>query len=195
MFRLLITGSREDCDIFMRDRIHYVLGSIAHKLCPEGGVLVNGDATGVDTCGAVYWRSLGPLYTTEEHEYPRGMGRRGGPVRNQKMVDAGADLCVGFPIAGSRGTYDCAAKASAAKIDTFLFRCYADVRKFEEHLLAITAPVWYSEEVISYREKATVAKTPAPKTPPGKAPKPAPKPFPWAPTTPVAPKKKPPKGK
>jgi len=45
----------------------------------------------------------------------RGQGRAAGPLRNQKMVEAGADLCVAFP--GGTGTADCVKRAVEAGID------------------------------------------------------------------------------
>lgn len=39
-----------------------------------------------------------------------------GLVRNQLMVDLGADICLAFPLPGSRGTWDCMGRAEAAGI-------------------------------------------------------------------------------
>ncbi|MFE3052289.1 SLOG family protein [Nocardia sp. NPDC059239] len=39
-----------------------------------------------------------------------------GNLRNQDMVDLGADGCLGFPLPGSRGTRDCMRRARAAGI-------------------------------------------------------------------------------
>lgn len=39
-----------------------------------------------------------------------------GFIRNQRMVDAGADVCLAFPRGESKGTYDCAKRAKKAKI-------------------------------------------------------------------------------
>lgn len=39
-----------------------------------------------------------------------------GFVRNQRMVDSGADVCLAFPRGKSNGTYDCAKRAKDAKI-------------------------------------------------------------------------------
>jgi|KBSSwiStaDraftv2_1062776.scaffolds.fasta_scaffold11571_25 hypothetical protein len=45
--------------------------------------------------------------------------RAAGPIRNQEMVDAGADMCLGFPLPGGRGTPDCMNRARLAGIPTF----------------------------------------------------------------------------
>ncbi len=42
------------------------------------------------------------------------LGKAGGPVRNQAMVDSGADLCLAFPDNKSIGTWDCVQRARAA---------------------------------------------------------------------------------
>src|SRR5690606_30354012 len=44
----------------------------------------------------------------------RRHGRAAGPIRNQEMADAGADLCIAFP--GGRGTADMVRRARAAGI-------------------------------------------------------------------------------
>jgi hypothetical protein len=41
-------------------------------------------------------------------------GKAAGGMRNQRMVDAGADLCIAFP--GGKGTDNCAKKARKAGI-------------------------------------------------------------------------------
>jgi hypothetical protein len=48
-------------------------------------------------------------------------GKSGGPVRNQKMVDAGADVCLAFPLPDSTGTVDCMERARIAGIPTLVF--------------------------------------------------------------------------
>jgi hypothetical protein len=43
-------------------------------------------------------------------------GRAAGPIRNQEMIDAGADVCLAFPLPQSRGTVDCIRRAKEAGI-------------------------------------------------------------------------------
>lgn len=43
-------------------------------------------------------------------------GKRAGPLRNQAMADAGADLCIAFPTKRSRGTWDMVERARKAGI-------------------------------------------------------------------------------
>lgn len=56
-------------------------------------------------------------WTDEPHpaEWHR-LGPRAGPIRNQAMVDAGADVCLAFASPGSRGTWDCVRRAREAGI-------------------------------------------------------------------------------
>ena len=46
-------------------------------------------------------------------------GRAAGPIRNQLMVNLGADACFGFRVQGSGGTSDCLARARLADIPTW----------------------------------------------------------------------------
>jgi len=54
----------------------------------------------------------------EPHPYIGRLGKAGGPVRNQEMVDAGADLCLAFIARDSRGARDCFSRARNAGIRT-----------------------------------------------------------------------------
>jgi hypothetical protein len=47
-------------------------------------------------------------------------GKSAGPRRNQEMVDAGADICLAFPLPDSRGTWDCTRRAIAANIPVII---------------------------------------------------------------------------
>jgi hypothetical protein len=47
--------------------------------------------------------------------------RAAGPIRNQEMVDSGADECLAFIGVGSTGARDCARRAEAAGIRTRRF--------------------------------------------------------------------------
>lgn len=44
-----------------------------------------------------------------------------GHLRNQKMVDLGADICIAFPLKDSRGTWDCMKRAKKAGISVINF--------------------------------------------------------------------------
>lgn len=129
MFRLLITGSRylKDCEFVWMPLWHMI-----HK--HESMIVVHGDCpTGADKFAKdwVYldgqqWNQSSPRSTVERlvlaEAYPAQWNVRGkaaGPIRNQQMVNLGADSCFAFPTAESRGTYDCMARAFSAGIPVY----------------------------------------------------------------------------
>lgn len=113
-YRVLVTGSRSWTDVTAVDR---ELGALARRIVQEGRdiVLVHGAAKGLDMLAAEEARHRG--WTVEPHpaEWDR-LGSGAGPIRNQEMVDLGADLCLAFPTAKSVGTWDCVRRANAAGI-------------------------------------------------------------------------------
>ena len=114
MKRLLVTGSRH-----WRDPrpVEYALREAWYDLGRGEVVLVHGaEPNGLDTLAAQIWEAHN--LPTEAHPADWGRhGKKAGPIRNQEMVDRGADLCLAFPLAGSRGTVDCMQRAEAAYIE------------------------------------------------------------------------------
>ena len=114
--RILITGSRDLTDVLLvNDAIQNVVDS-------SGPVsLVVGDCpTGADRFAREYFRISGALDLVDVHYADwTTHGRAAGPLRNQAMVDSGADLCLAFyrEGAGNRGTRDCVRRARAAGIE------------------------------------------------------------------------------
>lgn len=81
------------------------------------GVLIHGAARGVDSVAADIAQGFG----WEIEEYPADWrnGPRGGPDRNQRMIDEGKpDLVLAFPCSRSRGTRDLIRRAQSAGIET-----------------------------------------------------------------------------
>lgn len=107
MPRVLITGSREfKSEYAMRElfkRYH-------ERFVGCETILVHGDARGADRLSARIASSIVPDLTVETHpaDWER-YGKRAGFLRNQEMVDLGADLAIAFRWigAGNRGTQDC----------------------------------------------------------------------------------------
>ena len=107
--RILVTGSRDWGDVqtlenalaaYVGDEVTLVSGA-----CP----------TGADLLAEVFAKRAG--WEVERH--PADWDKRGkaaGPLRNQEMVDLGADVCVAFPLGESRGTRDCMSRAEGAGI-------------------------------------------------------------------------------
>lgn len=107
--RLLITGSREWDDY---SQIERVLAAFGHD---GDTTVVHGAARGADRLADRAARALG--FQVEAHPAPWSTyGKRAGSIRNQKMVDAGADLVIAFPTNASVGTYDCMRRAERAGI-------------------------------------------------------------------------------
>lgn len=129
--RVLVTGSRdwpEDDPALVYSVMAGVVSRKAWFYPPEGVspdpvMFVLGDCPrGVDKIAesaCVLWKWP---YQTHVADWPVH-GNRAGPIRNQAMVDSGADLCLAFttkPLDSSRGTADCVRRARAAGIPAYV---------------------------------------------------------------------------
>jgi hypothetical protein len=116
--RVLVTGSR-----FWPDEAPIYRALYQQRLIAAGPmVIVHGDCpTGADAIADRWGRQF---YTDTVIVEPHPAdwahwGKAAGPMRNQLMVDLGADICLAFPIVGPgghSGTRDCMDKARAAGI-------------------------------------------------------------------------------
>lgn len=122
--RILITGSRCLNDY---DLVHQAIADAVAELGPDA-VVVHGNckrrdgAPGADQLADRAARVLG--LKPEPHSARwRTEGRAAGPLRNQRMVDLGADLCLVFLVAGlaNVGTKDCWRRAERAGIPVRVF--------------------------------------------------------------------------
>lgn len=118
--RILVTGSRAWRDRgLIREVLRWLDAAVSDP------VLIHGNDGEVDTTGCVV-RGLDRMageeadalgWDVEPHDALWDLhGAAAGSLRNQSMVDAGADLCVAFPLPGSKGTWDCVARADEAGI-------------------------------------------------------------------------------
>lgn len=120
-FRIIVSGTRDDVVAernagFIRDRIHRACSEalaagrlvvIVEGECPQGGV----DRV------AREWGNRTPGVTVDPHPANWAkFGKAAGMIRNREMVQAGADICLAFPVRGSRGTINCMQQAAEAGI-------------------------------------------------------------------------------
>lgn len=109
MTRILVTGSRDWHDEIAIEELlfEYSPGLLVHGACPTG-------ADAIADAIATRWN-----WDIERHpaDWDRH-GKKAGPLRNQHMVDLGADVCLAFILNGSRGASHTARIAEAAGIPT-----------------------------------------------------------------------------
>lgn len=107
--RLLVTGSRRWTSA----------RAVRKALTPYRGqnlTLVAGDARGLDNIALGVWRGWGEASLKVDAGWEL-FGKAAGGIRNQEMVDYGNYVaCLAFPLTGSRGTWDCVARARLANI-------------------------------------------------------------------------------
>ena len=127
--RILVTGSRGWEDV---DAIRTVLDEITKQAVAAGDeavTVVHGCAKGADMIADEWAREKGRLWPIWAERHPadwKKYGRRAGFVRNQKMVNLGADVCVAFIKDGSRGATQCADLAEDHSIRTERFMVRTD---------------------------------------------------------------------
>ena len=138
MRRVLVTGSRD-----WNDRKAVWLAIFSEYLDANSSdefVVVHGDCpTGADRLAREWCEKNQNAVTEERHSanwdracdescYHKPRTKNGRPycpmaghLRNQEMVDLGADVCLAFPLSDSRGTRDCMKRAEAAGIPVVVF--------------------------------------------------------------------------
>lgn len=118
--RVIVTGSRNPPSrpMYRLGRCTYLsVAALLEEIHQSRGgitVLIEGGASGVDWRAREWAQRRGVEVETHFADWANG-GRRAGPVRNQQMVDAGAELVVAFP--GGRGTADCVRRARRAGLE------------------------------------------------------------------------------
>jgi hypothetical protein len=116
-FRVLITGSRDWDD---SEPVRAALNNALSAIPPGSYLMVIHGAcpTGVDTFASEWVKEMqAQCFPVFEDPHPANWfkhGKAAGPIRNQEMVDLGADICFAFPAPGSKGTVHCMGAAEKA---------------------------------------------------------------------------------
>jgi hypothetical protein len=116
--RVLFSGSRKFSDAQV---VSDVLDSLMKREPdPSKVTVVHGGATGLDSLvGSIALRK-GMVVEVHPANWTTHK-KAAGPIRNQKMVDLGADLLLAYPLPEGRGTQDCIQRAIKAGIPTIVF--------------------------------------------------------------------------
>lgn len=104
--RIIVCGGRRYAD---SGRVYMVIEEYA----ADTPTIIHGAASGADTLAARAAADLGLIEEAHPAQWEKH-GPAAGPIRNQAMVDAGADLVIAF--GGGRGTADCLRRARKAGI-------------------------------------------------------------------------------
>lgn len=115
--KILVTGSRYYPAIEVRTVLDRYIGAVTE--------IIVGDATGADEAARAWAKDNEIKLTVGTAEWDV-YGKSAGPRRNQKMVDMHPDLCLAFPVKGSRGTWDCVRRAQKANIPVTIVRLEDD---------------------------------------------------------------------
>lgn len=105
--RILITGSRYYTDTA---EMAMWIGTLN-----DDDIVIHGGARGADHLAEKAARARGLEVETWPAPWDE-YGKAAGYIRNQDMVNAGADLCYAFPLELSKGTWDCVKRARKAGI-------------------------------------------------------------------------------
>jgi hypothetical protein len=110
--RVLITGSRDWWDVTT------IMGALLpiHEAHPEAVLVSGGCPSGADAIAEAIWHGFDG--EVEVHPANWKLGKSAGILRNNEMVDLGADVCLAFRKNYSRGTTHCANAATMAGIPT-----------------------------------------------------------------------------
>ena len=115
MFTVIVTGSRdlkdwqkvwEELDALVPEHDSLM---IRHGGCPSG-------ADRFTSMWIATWFKPTNLIESIHDACWDDFGKAAGPIRNREMAQAGADLCLAFPLGESRGTWNCVNECKKAGI-------------------------------------------------------------------------------
>ena len=131
--RVLITGGRD-----------WTVSEVIRRALEElsvGTVIVHGAQRGADTIADGWAHKIKGLISERHPAEWRKYGKKAGPIRNQKMVDLGADLCLAFPMPASIGTWDCIQRANAALVPVDIWFPDGLVRRLDPEQIPAPRPL------------------------------------------------------
>lgn len=120
MFTVIVTGSRNLTDW------NKVWKELEDLYTFHGSLMVRhgGCSTGADSFASMWvstWfkptNICESIFTANWDDF----GKAAGPIRNREMAQAGADLCLAFPLGESRGTWNCVNECKKAGIPVKVF--------------------------------------------------------------------------
>lgn len=118
--RIIVTGGRHR-DAF--EDIYDVSVGLDDEYTPinKDVVVVHGACpTGVDASAVRVAERRGYVVEAHPADWEKN-GRAAGPIRNEEMAAAGAELCLAFPSKDSKGTWDMVKRAVAHGIETRIY--------------------------------------------------------------------------
>ena len=120
--RIIVTGTRENDTAWNLFAIETVceLWRQENDSKDEFVIVHGNNPAGIDHAVGIFFRMYGFQVEARSADW-KAYGRAAGPIRNQEMINAGADLCIGFPKGRSVGTRDCIRRAKKAEIRTLVY--------------------------------------------------------------------------
>ncbi|MEO3922676.1 DUF2493 domain-containing protein [Micromonosporaceae bacterium B7E4] len=139
-FRVIVTGSRSWKDFDAVTTALDEMARAARQAGYSGVTVVHGGAKGADTSAGLWasdrarcgWPVVAEVYAVAGEDWRRH-GQRAGHLRNQRMVELGADVCLAFQNPcesekcrrprphGTHGTADCIERCEAEGIRVVSF--------------------------------------------------------------------------
>lgn len=118
--RVIVTGSRKWANSTV------VYGALAAVHAEHGpSLLVHGDcSTGADFYARHWVEAMGHVFGWSQERFPANWARglQAGPERNRRMIEAGADLVLAFPLPEGSGTQHTMRLAREAGIEVREFK-------------------------------------------------------------------------
>lgn len=121
-YRVLVTGARvctpADAALLADQLDRHTVGA---RVARRPVVIVVGDADGIDAAARQWAESHQGVEPDVHRADWKRHGKGAGGLRNQAMVDSGAEIALAFPAPDSVGTWDCLKRAAVTGIPGKVF--------------------------------------------------------------------------